>query len=153
MTASRQDLTRCPRGASVVELAMIAPVLATLLIGMSDLSRGYSAKLQLEQAAQRTIELVAQAPMAPSTFVTTLKAEGAAAAAVPIGQVAVDFWLECNGVRNATYETTCTAGQVAARYVTVDITKTFAPMFNLHFAHANANGTFTLHGRAGVRVQ
>ncbi len=49
-------LFRDERGTSVIELALVAPILASLVIGMSDLSRAYSAKLQLEQAAQRSIE-------------------------------------------------------------------------------------------------
>ena len=39
------SLFRDERGTSIIELALVAPLLATLVIGMSDLSRGYSAKL------------------------------------------------------------------------------------------------------------
>ncbi len=49
---------RDERGTSIIEMALAAPLLATFLIGMVDLSRAYSAKLQVEQAAQRTIEMV-----------------------------------------------------------------------------------------------
>ena len=44
------------RGTAAIELALIAPILATRVVGIVDLSRGYSMKLQLEQAAQRAIE-------------------------------------------------------------------------------------------------
>ena len=44
-------LIRDERGTSVIELALLAPILASLVIGMSDLSRAYSAKLQLELLA------------------------------------------------------------------------------------------------------
>ncbi|WP_310467629.1 pilus assembly protein, partial [Sphingomonas sp.] len=52
----RPGIRRDERGASVVELALVAPFLAAMLIGMVDMSNGYSDKLQLEQAAQRSIE-------------------------------------------------------------------------------------------------
>jgi hypothetical protein len=68
--------------------------------------------------------------------------------------VTVDFWLECNGTRTATYETNCAANQTYARYVTVSIDKAFTPMFGTRFfPGANANGTFTLTGEAGLRTQ
>src|SRR4029453_4034566 len=139
-------------GASVVELALTAPVLGALLIGMVDISRGYSVKLQVEQAAQRTIEKVMQTDANPSDFTTALKAEGAAAAGVAQSAVIVDYWLECNNTRQA-WATTCTTGQTYARYVTVDISKTYTPLFRTRFAGANTNGTYTLHGQAGIRLQ
>ena len=51
-------LARDDRGASIVELALVVPIMGSLLIGMVDLSRAYSHKLKLEQAAQRAIEKV-----------------------------------------------------------------------------------------------
>ena len=54
-------------GASIIELALVAPILATLLIGMVDLSRAYSRKLMLEQAAQRAIEKIQQYQSTTST--------------------------------------------------------------------------------------
>ena len=40
-------ITRDERGTSLIEMAMLAPLLATLTIGMVDISRGYSEKLFL----------------------------------------------------------------------------------------------------------
>lgn len=146
-------LARDDRGASLVELALVAPIMASLLIGMVDLSRAYSHKLKLEQAAQRAIEKVQQYQTATSTY-GTLRAEAAAAAGVPSGNVTIDYWLECNGVRAATYESVCSSGQVYARWVQVDVTGTFTPLFpSKRYPGANANGTFTLHGIAGMRTQ
>lgn len=139
-------------GSSLVEMALAAPVLAALLIGIVDISRGYSTKLQVEQAAQRTIEKVMQREIASSDFTSVLKTEGAAAANVAESAVTVDFYLECNGTRQA-WSTTCTSGQTYARYVTVDISKVYTPLFRTRFAGANANGTYTLHGKAGIRLQ
>ena len=47
------NLGRDERGASIIELALTAPFLAAMVIGMVDISRGYHAKLTLEQVAQR----------------------------------------------------------------------------------------------------
>ena len=146
-------LARDERGASIVELALVVPVMASLLIGMVDLSRAYSHKLKLEQAAQRAIEKIQQYQTSTSTY-GTLQAEAAAAAGVPTANVTIDYWLECNGTRATTYESVCTSGQVYARWVQVDVTGTFTPIFpTKKYPGANTNGTFTLHGIAGMRTQ
>ena len=46
------------RGAAVIELALVAPILAVMIIGVVDMSNGYSRKLALEQGSQRAIEKV-----------------------------------------------------------------------------------------------
>ena len=145
-------LSRDEGGTSIIELALVAPILATLLIGMVDLSRAYSRKLMLEQAAQRAIEKIQQYQSTTSTY-GTLQTEAAAAAGVPTSDVAIDFWLECNGTRAADYNSVCSSGQTYGRWVQVDITGTFSPMFRVRWLGSNADGTFTLHGIAGMRTQ
>jgi Flp pilus assembly protein TadG len=160
------QLGRDERGASLIELALVAPFLATLVLGVVDLSNGYSAKLQLEQAAQRTIEKAMQAEKNEInglnvTYYQTLKAEGATAAGVDQSAVTVKYWLECNGVNqntsastmDADYDKVCNTGQAYARYISVAITKTYTPMFNLRLPGSNSNGTYTLEGTASMRVQ
>src|SRR3954468_21286617 len=46
------------RGAAVIEMAMVAPVLALGVIGIVDISNAYSRKLALEQGTQRAIEKI-----------------------------------------------------------------------------------------------
>src|SRR4051812_17680835 len=146
------------RGASIVELALAAPFLATLIIGMVDISRGYSAKVQLTQAAQRAIEKAMQGDKTTDLY-DTLEAEAASAAGVATSAVDARYWLECGGVSRFTtkatmtadYDQVCTSGTYA-RYVSVDITKTYSPMFSTKWAGANTNGSYTLHGKATIRV-
>ena len=148
-----RSLARDERGASIIEMAMVTPVLATLLIGMVDISRAYAAKLQLEQAAQRSIEKVMQYQTGASTY-STLYSEAATAAGVPVADVTVDFWLECNSARAGNYDGTCSSGQTYARYVSVAVDKDFQPMFGTRFfPGANSDGTFTITGEAGLRTQ
>ena len=148
-----RSLVRDERGTSLIEMAMVAPVFATLLVGMVDISRAYSAKLQLEQAAQRSIEKVQQYQATSSTY-ATLYTEAADAAGVRVQDVTVDYWLECNGTRTADYTSSCTTGQAYSRYITVSIDKDYQPMFGTRFfPGANADGTFTITGEAGLRTQ
>jgi Flp pilus assembly protein TadG len=145
-------LRRDQRGAAVMELAIVAPIFATMLIGMVDIGRGYSMKLQLEQAAQRSIEKVMNGQADKSTA-AALKTEAATTAGVPETDVVVDFWLECDSARQTNYDTTCASGAVFRRYLTVQISKTFTPMFSAKWLGANSNGSFTVVGKTGVRTQ
>ena len=145
-------LLRNDRGAAVIELALVAPIFGAMIVGVVDLSRGYSAKLQLEQASQRAIEKVMNGQATYSTA-TALKTEAATVAGVEESAVTVDFWLECNGTRATDYGTVCTPGQTYARFMSVAITKSFTPMFVKKFAGANSDGTYTLTGKTAVRTQ
>ena len=151
-TVSLSRLRKDKRGAAIIELGLAAPILATMLIGMVDLGRGYSMKLQLEQAAQRAIEKVMNG-QADRTSIAALKTEAATTASVDETAVTVDFWLECDGARQASYDTTCTGTAVSRRYLTVQITKAFSPMFAVKWAGANSDGTYTVVGKTGVRTQ
>jgi len=151
-----QRLVAEENGASVIELALVAPVFASMLVGMVDLSRAYSAKLQLEQAAQRSIEKVQQYQTTSNTFSTlqTEASNAATAAGFTSPTVTVDYWLECDGARQSDYDSHCSTGQSYGRWVTVDIAGKYTPMFaSRHWPGANSDGTFTLHGKAGLRTQ
>jgi Flp pilus assembly protein TadG len=147
------------RGAAIIEMALLLPVLATVVIGVADISRAYSQKLILEQAAYRGIEKVQQYYATESTY-DTLKNEVVTAAHnagftdVTANSVTIDFWLECNGARQTTYDMECPGGQTQARWITIDVTHNFTPMFaSSRWPGSNSDGSYTLHGRAGLRTQ
>ena len=156
MTRLFRSLAGDERGASIIEMALVLPFFATMVIGVTDVSRAYSTKLQLEQAAYRAIEKVQQYQADSDTY-TTLASEAstAATAAGFTGATAtVDYWLECNGTRQADYDTTCSSGQTYGRWVTVDISYNFTPLFaSSKWPGSNTDGTYTLHGKAGLRTQ
>jgi len=159
MTRRIKSLARDENGASLIEMGLALPILSSLLIGMVDISRAYSAKLQLEQAAYRAIEKVQQYQATESTY-DTLKNEVVAAAAsagftdVDASKVTIDYWLECGGVRQSNYDSTCASLPLTARYITVDVTHNFTPMFaSRRWPGSNSDGSYTLHGRAGLRTQ
>ena len=147
------------RGTSIIELALATPILAAVLMGMVDLSRAYSERLQLEQATQRAIEKVFN-NQTQSTSYNTLKNEAVSAAVdagyteVTTANVTIDYWLECNGARAADYDTPCPDGQLIARYINVAIQRKFTPFFGTRFfPGANSDGTYTIRADAGIRTQ
>lgn len=150
MMTPKISIVRDVAGAATIELALVAPMLGAMLIGMIDLSTAYSNKLQLEQIAQRVIENVQQNGTTADKK-TALETEAQAAAGT--GSVAVaTFRLECNGVAT-TYANGCTGGQAYARFVELVITKSHTPLIPAKFAASNTDGTITVRGIAGIRIQ
>jgi Flp pilus assembly protein TadG len=140
-------------GNSLIEMALIAPIAATMIVGTIDISRAVSTKLALEQAAQRTIELVQRSEYTAGNN-SILQADAQTAAG--LGSTAtVVSWLECNhdGVHLDFDTGSCRAEtEPFARYVQVTVEKSFTPVFSTRFfSGANSNGTVTLRATAGVR--
>ncbi|MFP5328925.1 MAG: TadE/TadG family type IV pilus assembly protein [Alphaproteobacteria bacterium] len=146
-------LLSCERGNSFVEMAFAAPVLASLLLGMIDISRGVADKLELTQIAQRTIERVQRTGYSPSNS-SVLEAEAETVAGTG-SNATVTAWLECgNSSTQLSFTGSCSSGQAYARYVRITVTRPFTPLFGSRFfPGANDDGTYTINGEAGIRIQ
>ena len=143
-------LARDARGAAVVELAIVAPMIALLTVGVVDLSNGFSRKLKIEQAAQRSIEKIMNTS-ASDTIEATLAAEAAHQGDVPIDQVQVSYRLECDGTQTDAEE--CPEDQESTQWVSVTVTDSYEPMFARYFSGIDGDGTYHLSSTAGVRIQ
>jgi len=148
-----RTLLSCERGNSFVEMAFAAPVLASLLLGMIDISRGVADKLELTQIAQRTIERVQRTGYSPSNN-STLETEAETVAGTG-SNATVTAWLECgNSSTQLSFTGSCSSGQPYARYVRITVTRPFTPLFGSRFfPGANSDGTYTINGEAGIRIQ
>jgi Flp pilus assembly protein TadG len=174
-----RKLARNDRGAAVLELALVAPVLALMVIGIVDMSNAFSRKLALEQGAQRAIERIMQTT-GNDTVENTLKAEvqcqvngtntsgntiSCNTTPVALSDVTVTYRLECTsstgGITTqtstvpATFDAfVCGGGTVSeARYIEVQVTDKYSPLFPIHFSYINGDGTYHLSATAGMRTQ
>jgi hypothetical protein len=154
MMTRRSSFAHDNVGSVTIELALLAPLLAAMLVGLIDVSTAYSDKLRLEQVANRTIEKIQQ-----TGFIASMESglETEAETAAGAGADAdLTYWLECNGVKMtgpSAYANGCADGQEFARYVQVRIEKDHAPMIMARFAASNPDGTITVSGTAGIRIQ
>jgi Flp pilus assembly protein TadG len=156
------SLWREDRGAAIIELAIVAPVIALMTVGVVDMSNGFSSKLRLEQAAQRSIEKVMQ-----TTGVTSVESTIASEAVcqyngtetngtcktAPItdANVTVTHRLECDGALSTADD--CAVGQAESRWVQVTIWTEYEPMFPLHFSGIESNGKYRIEAKAGMRTE
>ncbi len=145
-------LARDNRGVAVIELAFVAPVLALMVVGVVDMSNGMGQKLKLEQAAQRSLEMVMHTT-GDTTADAAIVSEVMDEAGVEASQVEVRRRLECNGVDVADITQNCPDGEIEARYFVVSIDDTYEPMFPLHFAGLNDDGAYEIRAVAGMRVK
>ena len=150
--AALRGLRRDRRGASILELGLVLPILMVVLLGLIDVASLYAARMSLQQSAARALERV-QVGNSRTDF-AFVRTEAATAAGVPESQVAVETWLECNQVRQGTAITDCPAGQQRARYVQVTITSTYDSYFRYSPLGArNSAGNVPMTARSSVRYQ
>ena len=155
-------LWRAERGAAIIELAFVAPVIALMTVGVVDLSNGFNSKLKVEQAAQRSVEKVMQttgitdvettiANEAICQFNGTNANGTCKTAPLTAANVTVTHRLECNGVLTANVD--CPTGQVESRWIKVTVITTYTPLFPLHFTGVDANGKYDIQASAGMRTE
>jgi Flp pilus assembly protein TadG len=142
------------RGAVAMEMALMAPVLCSMLFTGIDIANGFAMKLALEQAAQRTAEL-ATAPGTVAKSYANLQPEVIAAYGKPYVSATADNWLECGGTRQGSFTGVCAGGAATARYVAVTIRAEYVPYFNYGglLKGGGTKGGFITQGDAVVRIQ
>ena len=160
--STRFTLIRDQRGAAMIELAFVAPVIALLTVGVVDLSNGFGTKLRIEQAAQRSIEKVMQTTGVLNVEDTIAaeavcqyngnNADGSCKTApLTTADVVVVHRLECNNVFTA--DPDCPVNQQERRWVQVTVSTDYTPMFPLHFSGIAANGKYHIKSVAGMRTE
>jgi Flp pilus assembly protein TadG len=157
-----RSLRRDRSGAVVIEFAFVAPVLALMTVGVVDMSNAFGKKLMLEQAAQRSIEKVMQTT-GETTVEDTIALEAVCqyngtnengtckTAPITTANVTVIHRLECDGV--LTTNPDCDEDQTESRWIRVEVRDNYQPMFALHFAGLNDDGTYHLRAIAGMRTE
>lgn len=172
-------LLKHERGAAVIEMALVAPVLALGVIGIVDVSNAYSKKLALEQGAQRAIEKIMDTTE-NSTVESTLANEAVCqvngtttsggvttcnSTPITTSDVTVSWRLDCttggttvstSTTNSGTYDSlvgACTSPSTKAGYVEVTVRDKYSPLFPIHFAPFNtSDSTYHLSATAGTRT-
>jgi Flp pilus assembly protein TadG len=175
MIRPQETLRASECGAAVIEMALIAPVLALTVIGIIDMSNAYSRKLALEQGVQRAVEKIANTTentTVEATLANEVKCQvnGSTTSGgtttcnnSPTQNITVTWRLDCtvgttttsqSTTASATYDGWITAcAGTKAGYVQVTVTDKYSPMFPVHFASfTTSDSTYHLAATAGVRT-
>lgn len=144
-------------GFGAMELGLALPFLMLLSLGMIDASFLISTKIDYEQAAQRTTDYaLAKRPTNGST--TYLVSEAIRASGLSTDKVSVEIFLECDGVKQADFNTVCADDQASARFVSVEMRNDVATYFDWSalaklIGYKAFDRTVTVTGDSLVRFQ
>lgn len=141
-------------GTSVLELALVLPIFLVLLLSGIDASLVFAQQLRVEAAAARSIEQITAYSRGKVDDAVS-KSEAAAAAGVPVSEIVVDKWLECNSGSKLSFIGTCPSdNDQVARFVKVTVNGKYKPIINFgKFLKVESDGFVKLTGDASVRVQ
>ena len=149
MTRLFKKLARSSDGTATIELALMLPIFASMLIGVVDITTAFNRKLEMEQAIQRAIERVMQTTT-DYTVEENIKAEAAAAAGINVNDVIVTYTQTCDGVITDP-ATDCPTNADAVRYTNVKASTTFTPMFPLARVGLT-QAQYTIEVETGIRT-
>ncbi len=143
---ARRGFQRCEQGASLIETALLAPVLVLLAVGAVDFGRGYYAAIEVQSAAD------AGAIYGLQDMTDTAGMQSAATLNAPdvAGVSALASWgCECSDGTgtSASCATTPTCSATVVNYVQVTTTATYTPMV----AYPGIPASIALSGSAKLR--
>ena len=149
-----KQILRNSDGTSTIELAVVFPVGMFLMLGAIDTSLGFAEKLRVEAAAARAVEQITAYSRVQTDHSTSIT-EAATAANVPVADVTVTNWLECNNVLTTPFTGTCpNSSDQIARFVKVAVRGKFQPSLNFKgFLTTDVNGFVRVEGDSSVRIQ
>jgi len=147
-----QKLVDSTAGTAVVETAIVAPVLAVVIMGIVDVADYGAAKLKVQQAINRGLEMAMIG--GPSTATTAIQTEVADHADVTSDKVTVTQLQTCNDA-DTTWGNSCSSGQELKRFIKIDLVQTYEPQFVGPLASfiSNTDGPVSISASGTLRVQ
>ncbi len=126
MTAHFLRLLRDDRGTSLIELAIVAPVLAGLMLGMVDVSLLVQRRLAMQEATAQLANIAASTPPTALTL-AGLQTAGARLAHVPEDQITLALGIRCNNGPIQPLGAVCDLGQQSSNMLTIRLQDQFGP--------------------------
>lgn len=113
-------------GVATIELAIAAPVLATMSLGMFDVANAVAQRNSMQQASAEVALLIMAKP--PSTGnVDYIKAAAAQATGLDVDDIGAEITHFCDDVEKETLD--CTEDEDSASYVVVNLNDSYIPMW------------------------
>ena len=156
-------LWREDRGAAIIELAIVAPVIALMTVGVVDLSNGFGTKLKIESCAA-SVEKVMQTT-GITDVETTIVSEAICqfngtmpdgtcnTAPLTAANVTVLHTLYCNNGATPIADVDCPAGQTESKWIKVTVWTDYKPLFPLQFTGIDGGGKYRIQASAGMRTE
>lgn len=122
------SLVKDERGTTIIETAIVAPVLLTMALGSYDVSHMIARQHELQSAASDVEGIVFAVSSGTSTDTTKIKSVVVASLGLAANQVIVDKVYRCGTTAALiTDNTTCASGSAVSTYVRVDMSDSYTP--------------------------
>ena len=121
-------LVKDQRGTTVIETAIVAPVMVLMALGSYDVSRMIARQHQLQSAAADVENIVFAVAGGTATDTVKIKQVVVASLALPANKVIVDKVYRCGAATAlVTSSSSCATGTVVSTYVRVNFSDSYAP--------------------------
>ena len=150
MMRKSKDLRADQKGTATIELAIATPMLLMFAFGGIDLALGYVHKLEVQQYAQIGADYVMSEMETLPTNVK-IKARVHEGSGVPLGDITVARWIECDGKKNS-LPACINAGFDYSQYLSIEVDQDYEPILDIK-GYADFVDTFTATGSVTLQVE
>jgi Flp pilus assembly protein TadG len=148
--ARLSPILKSEQGSSLIELAIVMPVLTLLLLGVADLSRAYYLGIVVSRAAQSAVRYATQNPSDSAGTVSAATADASDIPSFTASSVNVTWGCECSdgsGASVSCITVPSCSGDIVS-YFQVDTTSTYQTLF----PYPLIPKSIVLHGSARLRA-
>ncbi|WP_435200980.1 TadE/TadG family type IV pilus assembly protein [Qipengyuania sp. 902] len=138
------------KGTATIELAIATPVLLMFALGGIDLALGFVHKLEVQQYAQIGADYIMSEMETLPTDVE-IKARVHEGSGVPLGDITVERWIECDGEKNS-LPACINAGFDYTQYLSIEVDQDYEPILDIE-GYADFVDTFTATGSVTLQVE
>ncbi|MDG5751220.1 pilus assembly protein [Qipengyuania sp. XHP0211] len=150
ITRKSRKLRGDQQGTATIELAIATPVLLMFALGGIDLALGFVHKLEVQQYAQIGADYVMSEMETVPTDVE-IKARVHEGSGVPLGDITVERWIECDGEKNS-LPACINAGFDYTQYLSIEVDQDYEPILDIE-GYADFVDTFTATGSVTLQVE
>ena len=124
------SLVRCARGAMAIETAIVAPVLLVMSLGAFEVGRMVSRQHELQSGASEAEAIALAANMGATSSIDTVRDILRESLDLGDDQITVVEMYRCGTSDDlVTARTACDEDEPVSRYMKVELTDTYAPMW------------------------
>lgn len=127
LPALLRRLARDDAGSTLIEMAMVSPVLVMLGLGTYDTSMMVAKQHKLQAGAADMESIVLAISNGTSTDVTTIQTALATSLSMNASNIVVEKVYRCNAQTTVSTTNSCSTGQTVSTYVRVTFTDTYTP--------------------------
>ena len=150
ITRKSRKLRGDQQGTATIELAIATPVLLMFALGGIDLALGFVHKLEVQQYAQIGADYIMSEMETVPTDVE-IKARVHEGSGVPLGDITVERWIECDGEKNS-LPACINAGFDYTQYLSIEVDQDYEPILDIE-GYADFVDTFTATGSVTLQVE